>query len=436
MVDLIAKKRHGQSLADSEIDFFIEGYTKDVIPDYQAAAMAMAICFAGMDARETARMTLAMARSGDTVDLSSIPGVKVDKHSTGGVGDKTTLIVAPIVAALGVAVAKMSGRGLGHTGGTIDKLESIPGYRTALARDEFLNCVRQTGISIAGQSGNLAPADKKLYALRDATATVDSIPLIASSIMSKKIAAGADAIVLDVKMGSGAFVKTLDDARALAGEMVSIGQATGRETVALITDMDTPLGYNIGNALEIIEAVAVLSGEGPGDLAALCVELSANMLYLAGEDSINVCRDRARRALKDGAAIEKLCELVEAQGGDASYIRDPSKFPTAAATGAFKAPEDGYITHMDAEGVGRASMLLGAGRADKDSAIDHSAGIVLKHKTGACVKRGDTIALLYAADAQGIEAARAVLGAAVTIGNEKPPERPLIHDRIGGNREE
>lgn len=430
MVDVIAKKRHGEKLSPEEISFFVTGYTEGRIPDYQASALAMAVCFAGMDEEETAALTMAMAESGEMVDLSSIKGIKVDKHSTGGVGDKTTLIVAPIVASLGVPVAKMSGRGLGHTGGTVDKLEAIPGYRTTLSRQEFLDCVHKAGIAVAGQSGNLAPADKMLYALRDSTATVDSIPLIVSSIMSKKIAAGADAIVLDVKVGSGAFLKTLEEARILAREMVSIGESVGRSTVALLTAMDVPLGNAVGNALEVREALEVLRGRGPTDLSLLCVELAANMLLLAGKGELADCRAMAMQSLQDGTALEKFGDLVEVQGGDRSYVEHPDQFPSPEYTAVFAARRDGVITHMDAEGIGRASMVLGAGRRDKDDAIDHRAGIVLLRKTGDAVEKGEPVARLFASDETKLEAAAEILEEALTLGDTKPQSTSVLYGRI------
>ena len=358
MYEILAKKREGEELTKEEIQFFISGVTDGSIPDYQITALLMAICIRGMTRRETSALTMAMEHSGDTVDLSSLPGIKVDKHSTGGVGDKTTLIAAPIAAALGVTVAKMSGRGLGHTGGTVDKMESIPGLRTALSREEFFDVVRKTGLSVVGQSGNLDPADKKLYALRDVTATVESIPLIASSIMSKKLAAGADKILLDVKTGSGAFMKTQQDAEMLAREMVEIGRSVGRETIALVTDMDVPLGNAIGNTLEILEVCQTLRGHGPQDLTVLCLELASNMALLAGAgDTIESCRAAARKALESGAALQKLCDMVSAQGGDASYLQHPETFSRAPVKHELFADRDGYITHMNAEACGEAAML-------------------------------------------------------------------------------
>ena len=388
MYDIIHKKRNGGELSEQEINFFVNGYTDGSIPDYQASALCMAIYFRGMSADETAALTLAMADSGDRIDLSGIDGFTVDKHSTGGVGDKTSLIVAPIVAANGGKVAKMSGRGLGHTGGTVDKLESIPGFRTSLTPDEFIKQVNDIGLCIVGQTGELAPADKKLYALRDVTATVESIPLIASSIMSKKLAAGSQGIVLDVKTGSGAFMKTVEDSERLAEEMVSIGKAAGRKVTALITDMDIPLGASVGNSLEVIEAIKTLKGEGEKNLTEVCLRLAAQMLCMVtGRDDM-VCRKMAKKSIKDGSALNKLREMITAQGGNADVIDN---------SGAFKQPKfyvdiiserDGYISRTDSERVGIASVILGAGREKKGDPIDPSAGIILKKKTGDSVSKG------------------------------------------------
>lgn len=377
MYDLIMKKRNGEALTEQEIQYMIREYVAGEIPDYQMSAFLMAVYFKGMTEEETLAMTQAVAHSGEMVDLSGIEGVKVDKHSTGGVGDKTTMIIAPIVAACGVKVAKMSGRGLGHTGGTVDKLESIPGLHTSLSREDFFNVVNQTGLSVIGQSGNLAPADKKLYALRDVTATVDSIPLIAVSIMSKKLAAGNDCILLDVKTGSGAFMKSIDDSIALAKEMVAIGENAGRKTVALITDMDIPLGHNIGNSLEVIEAVETLKGNGPEDLTEVCVHLASNMLFLAGKGTLEECRSLVREVIANGEALKRLAAMVEAQGGDSSVIFDTDKFEKAAYQHEVLAKKSGYITFMDTESCGIASAMLGAGRETKDSQIDFAAGIIL-----------------------------------------------------------
>lgn len=430
MYDIIEKKRRGKPLTREEIGFFVNGCVAGKIPDYQVSALLMAICLREMDDRETADLTACMADSGERVDLSSIPGVKVDKHSTGGVGDKTTLIVSPVAASLGVRVAKMSGRGLGYTGGTIDKLESIPGMRTSIGRERFLEIVRRVGFSIISQSGNLAPADKKLYALRDVTATVESIPLIASSIMSKKIAAGSDCILLDVKTGSGAFMKTADDAFRLARTMVSIGENAGRKTVALVTDMNEPLGMAIGNSLEVAEACRTLKGKGPKDLTGLCVELAAHMLSLAGRGDLESCRTAARGALADGSAFAKLKEMVEAQGGDVSVLDDPKRFPKAKACLDIAASTSGYLYAMDAGQWGVASMQLGAGRRTKDDGIDGSAGIVLHKKTGDFVNAGEPFATLYASSEDLCREAERTLLRAVEVREEKPARRPLVFARV------
>ncbi len=430
MYDLIVKKRNGGELTAAEIRFMIDGYVKERIPDYQMAAMLMAIYFRGMTDQETVIMTDAVAHSGDMVDLSAIDGVKADKHSTGGVGDKTTLIIAPIVAACGVKVAKMSGRGLGHTGGTVDKMEAIPGMQTSFTQEEFFRIVGQTGLSVIGQSGNLAPADKKLYALRDVTGTVDSIPLIAVSIMSKKLAAGSDCIVLDIKTGSGAFMKTLDDAITLAEKMVAIGEGAGRKTAALITDMDIPLGYNIGNSLEVIEAVETLKGNGPEDLTSVCVSLAGNMLSLAGKGSQSECEEMARRAIADGSALKCLEAMVKAQHGDVSVIADTGKFPAAPYQKEVLAQRQGYITAMDTEGCGIASAMLGAGRETKESELDYTAGIVLRHKTGDYVDKGTCIAVLYTSEEERFEAAERKLQESVMFSDIRPDQTPLIYARV------
>ena len=405
MYDLIMRKRNGGVLTEEEIQYMIRAYVAGEIPDYQMASFLMAVYFQGMTEEETLAMTLAAAHSGEMVDLSGIEGIKADKHSTGGVGDKTTLIVAPIVAACGVKVAKMSGRGLGHTGGTVDKLESIPGFQTTLTREAFFQVVNRTGLSIIGQSGNLAPADKKLYALRDVTATVDSIPLIAVSIMSKKLAAGSDCILLDVKTGSGAFMKSVEESVALAQEMVSIGEHAGRKTVALITDMDVPLGYAVGNSLEVIEAVDTLRGQGPEDLTEVCKKLAANMVCLAGRGTLKECGRMVDEAIESGRALERLTAMVEAQGGDSSVIKDTDLFLKAPYTHEVKAKESGYMVSMDTESCGIASSMLGAGRETKDSTIDFSAGIVLKKKVGDLVKAGDTLAVMYASEKERFQTA-------------------------------
>ena len=418
--DIITHKKNGLALSDEEIRFFVDGFTRGEIPDYQASALLMAICFKGMNAEETAILTDAMLHSGDVADLSSIPGIKVDKHSTGGVGDKTSLIIGPIVAACGIPVAKMSGRGLGHSGGTIDKLESIPGLQTSIDPKQFCDIVRQTGLAIIGQSGDIAPADKKLYALRDVTATIDSIPLIASSILSKKLAAGSDAILLDVKTGSGAFMKTLDDSIALAKAMVSIGTRSGRRVMALVTDMDAPLGVAIGNALEVEEAAQVLRGQGAEDLINVCMELSAYMLLLAGAASdVNECKAMARDAVYSGKAFDKLCDMITAQGGDVSVLING--FDKATIISPFLSDKSGYITHMDAEACGLASLALGAGRLRKEDSIDYSAGIILKKKTGDFAAAGETLAFLHTNDPGKVREAETILSKAITIGDTPPP---------------
>ncbi|HHW47250.1 MAG TPA: pyrimidine-nucleoside phosphorylase [Clostridiaceae bacterium] len=430
MYDIIKKKRDGGVLTDEEIKFFVEGYTNGRIPDYQAAALMMAIYFKGMNDHETSMLTKYMAESGDMVDLSSIPGIKVDKHSTGGVGDKTTLVIGPIVASCGVPVAKMSGRGLGHTGGTLDKLESIPNFKTSISTSDFLEIVKKVGLSVVGQTGNLAPADKKLYALRDVTATVDNISLIAASIMSKKIAAGSDAILLDVKTGSGAFMKTIDASIELARTMVAIGERVGRKTVALITDMDRPLGNAIGNSLEVIEAIDTLNGHGPSDFTEICLYLSANMLYLAQKGSIEECMKLAKDALESGHALAKFKEMVAAQGGDVSVIDNTNLFKKSPIVHEVTADQDGWITSMDTERCGIASAILGAGRENKDDVIDHSAGIVLKAKTGDSVSKGQVLAELHTSRSDAVRTAEGMLKQAITIGPNRPPVASLIHARV------
>ncbi|WP_313075290.1 pyrimidine-nucleoside phosphorylase [Lacrimispora sp.] len=430
MYDVIAKKRNGETLNEEEIRFMIDGYVKGEIPDYQMSAMLMAIYLNGMSDKETAVLTNQVAHSGDMVDLSPIQGIKVDKHSTGGVGDKTTLVVAPIVAACGVKVAKMSGRGLGHTGGTVDKMESIPGMRTTLTEEEFFQVVNATGLSVIGQSGNLAPADKKLYALRDVTATVESIPLIAASIMSKKLAAGSDCILLDVKTGSGAFMKTLEDSITLAEKMVAIGEHAGKKTMALITNMDIPLGSLIGNSLEVIEAAETLKGKGPEDLTEVCLQLASGMLYLAGKGSLDVCRELAEKTIEDGSALERLVAMVEAQGGDSSVIKNTSLFEKAPFKREVIAPKSGYITHMDTERCGIASSMLGAGRVTKESEIDYTAGIALLKKVGQSVAEGEVMAVLYTSKEELFTASLEEFLSAVTIGDDKPEAEPLIYARI------
>ena len=400
MTDLIAKKRDGGRLSADEIDFMIQNYTRGIIPDYQMSAMCMAILFKGMDSEETLNLTLSMEHSGDTLDLSPIKGIKGDKHSTGGVGDKTSLILCPMVAACGVKIAKMSGRGLGHTGGTIDKLESFPGFSTALTDEQFFENVNRLGIAIIGQTADLDPADKKLYALRDVTGTVPSVPLIASSIMSKKLASGADVIVLDVKCGSGAFMKTVEEARILAQAMVDIGKGAGRCVAACITDMDQPLGRCVGNALEVKEAISVLKGETRGDLLELCLTLGSCILTAGGIAPDNAAaRVMLQKALDDGSALRKLGDLVEGQGGDRHDVADTSRLPAAPVVLEVKSPESGWVKHIEADEVGLVSMHLGGGRVTKESVIDLSVGIILRKKVGEQVSRGEVIAEIHAADA-------------------------------------
>mgnify|MGYP001408388445 CR=1 FL=1 len=430
MVDIILKKRNGGELSNEEIAFFIKGYTDGTIPDYQVSALLMAIYFRGMTPRETAVLTDRMAHSGDTVDLSAIQGIKVDKHSTGGVGDKTSLVIAPIVAACGVPVAKMSGRGLGHTGGTLDKLESIPGLSVSVERERFFQIVQDIGLAIIGQTGDIAPADKNLYALRDVTATVDNLSLIASSIMSKKLAAGSDAIVLDVKTGSGAFMKTLDDSIQLAQAMVQIGEHNGRHTVALITDMDIPLGHAIGNSLEVIEAVQTLKGHGPADLTQVCMQLASNMLFVAKKGTLEECRTLAEEAISSGRAFEKLKAMAKAMGGDVSVLDDPEQFQKATIVQEVKATKDGYITHIQTEQCGIASSVLGAGRERKEDSIDPSAGIILVKKYGEAVSAGDSIARLYTSQKQSVQQAQEMLLDAIEIGSEKPEPEKLVYARV------
>jgi len=430
MYDLIHKKRDGEKLTKEEISFFVNGVTDGSIPDYQITAFLMAVYFKGLDAKETADLTVAMAHSGDMADLSSIDGFKVDKHSTGGVGDKTTMIVAPVVASCGVSVAKMSGRGLGHTGGTVDKLESIPGFDTMLSTERFFEVVRKAGLSVVGQTGNFAPADKKLYALRDVTATVDNIGLIASSIMSKKYAAGSDGIVLDVKTGSGSFMKTTEDSINLAKAMVEIGDNIGKKTIALITDMNRPLGHAVGNSMEVIEAVETLHGNGPEDLTRVCIELAANMLTLAGKGTLDECRELARDAIASGRAFESFCKMVKEHGGDINYIEDTSLFNKAEVSYDIKANCDGYITSMDTEAIGIAAVMLGAGREVKDGPIDFAAGIHIGAKTGDEIKCGDVIATLYTNKPEAIDAAARKYLGAVTIGSTPTTETKMIHARV------
>lgn len=426
MYDIIQNKRNGLELTDAEIEFFIKGYTDGTIPDYQASALMMAIYFNGMNERETVTLTKAMAVSGDTVDLSEFGNLSADKHSTGGVGDKTSLIVAPIVASLGGKVTKMSGRGLGHTGGTVDKLESIPGYNISIPEEQFKKQIHRVGMAVIGQSGNLTPADKKLYALRDVTATVDSIPLIVSSIMSKKIAAGSKNIVLDVKVGSGAFMKTPEDAETLAKEMVKIGKKCGRNISALLTDMDTPLGSAIGNSLEIIEAVKVLKGEVNNDLKEVSLALASELVSLIFGISYEEAQKRAVDALESGLAYNKMKEWVAAQGGDVKFIENTELFKKSDYSLDIISESDGYIESMDAEAIGVSSVILGAGRTTKEDTIDYSAGIILSKKTGDMVKRGDILCTLYADNKALLEPAKEKYLSALKFSNNKPVEKPMV----------
>ena len=431
MYDLIMKKRNGESLTTDEITFMIDGYTAGRIPDYQMSAMMMAIYFRKMTEEETLALTLAMQKSGQVLDLSGIQGIKVDKHSTGGVGDKTSLALTPMVSACGVKIAKMSGRGLGHTGGTIDKLESFPGFTTGISIEQFEKNVNEAGIAIMGQTAELAPADKKLYALRDVTATVDNISLIASSIMSKKLACGADAIVLDVKTGSGAFMKQLADSQALAREMVTIGRGAGKKTYAVISDMDQPLGRAVGNSLEVREAIDTLRGHGPEDFTALCMELGSLML-VAGEKAENQqqAREMLREAISSGRALDKLAQFVSLQGGDSSYVYEPEKFLQASIQEEVYADREGYIQKIECDEVGICCLMLGGGRETKESTIDLSVGILLHKKVGDYVKCGESLATIHANDAEKCAQAKERFLSAYTIGKEKPPVRPLIYEVI------
>lgn len=430
MYDLIKRKRDGNVLSASEIGEFIKGYTDGTIPDYQAAALCMAIYFRGMTVEETTALSMAIRDSGTRLCLQGIDGVRVDKHSTGGVGDKTSLIVAPIAAVCGLKVAKMSGRGLGHTGGTIDKLEAIPGFCTELSAERFVHAVNAAGLAIVGQSDELAPADKLLYALRDVTATVDSMPLIASSIMGKKLAADDDCIVLDVKTGSGAFMKDLCDSRALAELMVNIGKRAGKRMCALITDMDRPLGCAVGNALEVAEAIEVLRGGGERDLVELSVALSARMLFLAEYGTLSSCEQQAREALASGAALERFTAMVRMQGGDTSVVEHPERLMRAKHQKTVVAPCSGFVAAVDAERYGTVALLLGAGRRVKGDAIDLQAGFVLHAKTGDRIGRGEPLATLYSSCADALDAAEALLLNATTVSQSPPAERPLIFDVI------
>ncbi len=420
MYDLISKKKYGEKLSKEEIEFIIKGFTDGSIPDYQMSALLMAICLKGMDNEETINLTLAMAKSGEMLDLSRINGVKVDKHSTGGVGDKTSLVIGPMVAALGVPVAKMSGRGLGHTGGTIDKLESFPGFSVSISTDKFFENVNNIKLAIVGQTANLAPADKKIYALRDVTATIDNISLISSSIMSKKLASGSDVIVLDVKTGSGAFMKTLDASKELAKAMVNIGNGAGRKTFGVVTDMNQPLGRAVGNSLEVIEAINTLKGEGPEDLLEVAVTLASCMLYGAGiEESLEAAREKLLGTIMDGSALDKMAEFIEAQGGDSSYVYDTSKFEKAAIIEPVLSETEGYVNLIHTDEIGMTSLVLGGGRETKESEIDLSVGMIIEKKIGDYVKKGEPLATLFANSREKFEAAKSRFLGAYTIG-EKP----------------
>ncbi len=430
MYDIIEKKRNGNELNKEEIDFFISGYVKEEIPDYQVSALLMAICINGMTNEETSELTKAMLESGEKIDLSAIPGIKVDKHSTGGVGDKTTLIVLPIVSVYGVHIPKMSGRGLGYTGGTIDKLESVPGFKFSLDKEQFFSTVNRVGFSITHQSGNLVPADKKIYALRDVTATVESIPLIASSIMSKKLALGSDCILLDVKTGRGAFMKDFESSLSLAKTMVEIGKSFQKETVAIITDMDSPLGNAVGNSLEVIEACETLKGKGPEDLTKLSIYLAANMLYLAGKGSLSKCKELASNAIQSGTAFLKFKGLISEQGGDTEVLDNYVKFPQAKFSEEIVSDSEGYINNLDAEKCGLVSVILGAGRENKDSEIDLSAGILFNKKRGDYIKQGDTIAKIYSSDTKKLALAKKVMYESFEINKSTPAVLPLIQARV------
>ena len=428
MTELIAKKRDGEALSTEEIGFMIDGYVRGEIPDYQMSAMCMAILFRGMDDREILDLTMSMMHSGETLDLSPIRGVKADKHSTGGVGDKTSLVLCPMVAACGVKIAKMSGRGLGHTGGTIDKLESFPGFVTGISEERFFENVNRIGIAIAGQTAEVCPADKKLYALRDVTGTVPSIPLIVSSIMSKKLAAGADVIVLDVKCGSGAFMKTAEQARELAEGLTRVGRLAGRKCAAVITDMDEPLGYAVGNALEVKEAIDVLAGRTEaGELKELCLTLGANMLTLSGLAANEAeAREKLKATIADGSALKKLAEMVEAQYGDSRAVYDTSLLPEAAFKREVPSAEGGYVAHIEAEDVGLVSMHLGGGRVTKDSAIDLSVGVVLHKKVGDRVEPGESLATIHASDERKAAEAAELLKKCYTLSQSPVEKAPFI----------
>ncbi len=430
LYDIIQKKRNGGKLSKEEIEYVIKGYVDGSIPEYQVSALLMAIYFQGMDDEETAELTKAMMHSGDVVDLSEFGSLTVDKHSTGGVGDKTSLIVAPVMAALGCKMAKMSGRGLGHTGGTVDKLESIPGFNVSLDAESFFEQVRNVGVSVIGSTKNIAPADKKLYALRDVTATVDSVPLIASSIMSKKLAAGAHNIVLDVKIGSGAFMKTEEEGRNLAEKMVRIGKNCNRNVAAVITNMDRPLGFAIGNSVEVLEAVSVLKGENVKDLSEICKTLASVLASLCFGWTEEESRKNVDEVIEHGKALEQFEKWIRAQGGNTDFINDPTLFGKAEYEVEIKAKENGYISHMDAETIGKCACVLGAGRETKDDIIDYAAGIILRKKTGDFVESGETIAVLLTSKEEKIESAKTMFENAVIYGEEKPVETPLVYGII------
>ena len=430
MYDVIKRKRDGEELTDEEIKFFVSGLVKGDIPNYQATALLMAIYYKGMTERETTALTFSVRDSGEKLDFSDLSGIRVDKHSTGGVGDKTSLTVAPIVATLGLKVAKMSGRGLGHTGGTIDKLESIPNFKTELSVEKFKKIVNDVGVCIVGQTASLAPADKILYALRDVTATVDSLPLIVSSIMGKKLCADDDCIVLDVKTGSGSFMKTKKDSLALAESMVKIGKNAGKKICALITDMDSPLGKNIGNSLEVIEAIEALKGRGEFDYINLCIELSARILFLAKKGSYEDCVKQVKDVLYSGKAFETFAKMVEAQGGDVTALTDYSKFKKAKYTYQVKVDKEGYIYSVNAEDYGRCALVLGAGRNKADDKIDHSAGIVLNKKRGDYVAKGDVLATLYTDNESSIKVAKDIILNATTITDNKPEDKSVVLDIV------
>mgnify|MGYP002639801668 CR=1 FL=1 len=427
-LDIIIKKREGLELSKEELTFFVEGFAKGEIPDYQAAAWAMATLLNGMNARETTDLTLAMAASGDTLDLSDVVDIAIDKHSSGGVGDKTTLVVLPVVAACGLPVGKMSGRGLGFSGGTLDKLESIPGFNVNLSTEEFKQQLRDVGMVLSGQSADLAPADGKMYALRDVTGTVPSLPLIASSIMSKKIAAGAQAIVLDVKLGLGAFMATLEDARELGEIMVAIGKLAGRKTVALLSDMNQPLGHAVGNALEVREAIDGLHGGGPADFREHCLHVAAEMLVLGERaETINIAREMAENAIADGSGFAKFRELIIAQGGDVSYVDNPDKLPTATLIETVPSPHSGSISQIHARLVGEAAVELGAGRAKKEDPVDHAVGFIIHHKIGDVVEAGDPLFTVHASDQALLEQAKSEVLAAHKFSDSPVPPLPLFY---------